>query len=209
MALKINYATETKNAYKITKRRAGYTGEVGITEELFKDLVRVSQDSFAPAISEDEVKIMITGVSLLLLAYNADNLQRVGFATSYYEKNTCYFSSAAIINSEQSNGLYYLFNRWRIREGFGNGYNTFTVTTQNPKVEKGITRAMRSFLEEGTIDGYSVQRDHIRGYYGRMLTTEVPRSSDESINRPFYSLDYGRGDAFYISFSVRKRRRFF
>ena len=209
MALKIGYATETKNAYKITQRRAGYTGEVGIHDELFKDLTRIARDSFAPVISDDEVKTMVTGVSLMLLAYNTDNLQRVGFATSYYEKNTCYFSSAAIMNSEQSNGLYYLLNRWRIREGLGNGYNTFTVTTQNPKVENGITRAMRSFLEEGTIDGYSVQRDSIRGYYGRMLTTEVPRSSDESINRPFYSLDYGRGDAFYISFSVRKRRRFF
>ncbi len=209
MALKINYVTETKNAYRITKRRADYTGEVGISEELFKDAIRISRDSFASVISEDEVKNLITGCSLMLVAYNTDNMQRVGFAASHYEGNTCYFSSAAIMKSEQSNGLYHIFNRWRIKEGLGNGFNIFTVTTQNPKVEKGIASAMYAFLEKGTIDGYSVQRDQIRGYYGRMLTTEVPRSSDESTNRIFSHLDYNRGDAFYISFSVRKRTRFF
>ena len=209
MALKIDYVTETKNAYTITKRRANYTGEVGISEELFKDVVRISRDSFAPVISDEEVKNLIIGNSLLLVAYNADSMQRVGFAASYYEKNACYFSSSAIMKTEQGNGLYHMFNRLRIRDGLGNGFNTFTVTTQNPKVEKGIASAMNSFLEEGVIDGYSVQRDSIRGYYGRMLTTEVPRSSDECINRPFSYLNYERGDAFYLSFSVRKRRTFF
>ena len=209
MALKIDYAPETKNTYKITKRKADYNGEVYISEELFKDGVRISRDSFAPVISDEEVKNLIIGNSLLLVAYNAENMQRVGFAASYYEKNACYFSSSAIMKTEQGNGLYYIFNRLRIRDGIGNGFNTFTVTTQNPKVEKGIASAMNSFLEEGFIDGYSVQRDPIRGYYGRMLTTEVPRSSDERINRPFSYLNYGRGDAFYISFLVRKRRKFF
>jgi hypothetical protein len=209
MALKIDYVTETRNAYTITKRRANYTGEVGISEELFKDAVRISRDSFAPVISDEEVKNLIIGNSLLLVAYNAYNMQRVGFAASYYEKNACYFSSSAIMKTEQGNGLYHIFNRMRIKEGMSNGFNTFTVTTQNPKVEKGIASAMNSFLEEGVIAGYSVQRDPIRGYYGRMLTTEVPRSSDERINRPFSCLNYGRGDAFYISFSVRKKRIFF
>ena len=209
MALKIDYATETNNVYKITKRRADYTGEVGISEELFKDVVRISKGAFAPVISEDEVKNLIVGNSLLLVAYHADNMQRVGFAASHYEKDTCYFSSAAILKSEQRNGLYQTFNRWRISEGLGNGFSTFTVTTQNPKVEKGITSAMNAFLEKGIIEGYSVQRDRILGYYGRMITTEVPRSSTESVNRMFSYLDYNRGDAFYISFSVKKRRRLF
>lgn len=209
MALKIDYATETKNAYKITKHRADYTGEVGISEELFKDVVRISKGAFAPVISENEIKDLIVGNSLLLVAYHTDNMQRVGFAASRYENDICYFSSAAIIKSEQCNGLYQTFNRWRISEGLGNGFSTFTVTTQNPKVERGIASAMNVLLEKGIIEGYSVQREHIRGLYGRMLTADIPRSSDERINRLFSHLDYNRGDAFFISFSVRKRRRFF
>lgn len=205
-ALKINDTGKAKNAYKITRHRAGHTGNVGISEHLFKEAVRISRDSFASVISEEEVTRLVLGKSLLLVAYDASNLKNVGFASSHYSNNICNFSSAAVVKSAQNNGIYFLFNRWRISEGLNNDLSTFTVTTQNPNVEKGISYALGTFIEEGRIKGYSVQRGYIRGYYGRMLTTEVPVSSDEGINREFSSLNYMRGDAFCITFAVKKRR---
>ena len=62
---------------------------------------------------------------------------------------------------------------------------------------------------EGRISGYSVQREVIRGCYGRLITDHIPRSSEERINRLFSVLDYMRGDAFQISFVTSRAKKLF
>ena len=138
MALRADYSAETKNAYTITKHKAGYSREPVINRELFEEILRISRDSFTRTISKEEVTNLIQHNHLLLVAYDTGSMQTVGFASSHYTNDFCYLSSAAIIKSEQGKGLYQMFNRLRISDGLSNGFNTFTVTTQNPKVENGI-----------------------------------------------------------------------
>ena len=102
-------------------------------------------------------------------------------------------------------------NRLRIKDGLKRGYNDFTVLTQNPRVERSIDRAMGTLCEEGLIAGYDVKRELIKKCYRRMMTDEIPRSSDERINNAFSVINYKKGDAFQITFSVKPRtlRSFF
>lgn len=210
MALKIDNATNNAQ-YAITKHRAGYTGEVELKPKIFKEVIRVVKDSFAQDLSQGHLQKMIYGSSLLLVVSRADTNVKVGVASLSYEDKECYFSCAAIVKSERGNGLYYVMNRLRIKDGLSRGYTAFTVLTQNPKVERSIARAMETLREEGLIAGHDVKRELIRKCYRRMLTDEVPKSSDERINNAFSVINYKKGDAFQITFSVKPRtlRSFF
>jgi hypothetical protein len=208
MALRADYSTETEKTYRIAKHKAN-SGDPNINKELFEEIFRISRASFTPVISKEEVTNLIKDSALLIVAYDKDKMQPVGFASSHYTDDFCYLSSAAIIKSEQGKGLYQMFNRLRISDGLSKGFDTFTVTTQNPRVENGISCTFDALLMEGRISGYSMQREVIRGCYGRLITGYIPRSSEERINRLFSMLDYTRGDAFQISFVASRTRKFF
>ena len=194
--------------YAVSKRSADWLGEVTVSPELMKDLLRIAKSSFEPHVPEKNIERMVSGNSMLLIASKAQTKERIGFAGAFYDENEYYFSTAAIIRSEQGNGLYHLFNRLRIRDGINRGFRIFTVTTQNPRVEHSIDRAMDSLINDGLILGYAVQRSMIRGYYGMRITPESQRCSDERVNMEFSRLRPEKGDAFNVAFSVKPRPLF-
>jgi hypothetical protein len=192
----------TIGIYSLVKYTSGSEGKIPLNDTEFKDILRVAKDAFGPFMSESEVEKVVIPNNLLWIA-SRDNTV-VGFTASSYKHDTIYLAAAAIVISEQRKGLYHTFNRLRIEDGLNKNFSIFTTRTQNPNVERGITHALEVLKSEHLISGYKIKHDIIPGVYGRTLTRTVPRSYNEDINQTFSVLNYERGDAFYITFSVTK-----
>jgi hypothetical protein len=197
---------ESTEKYSITKHKAAWGRSIDLDKSEFKDAIRVAKNAFTPTASERWITGLLTANNLLLSACRKDLNVKVGFAASEYQTDECHFVTAFIARSEQSNGIYYIFNKLRISDGLDEGFSIFTVTTQNPNVERGVSRAMQYFINQGNISSYSLTRELRRRTLPKMLTPCVPRCPDESINSKYYSLNYKKGDAFRLTFSVERRK---
>lgn len=112
----------------------------------------------------------------------------------------CYFSGATVVKEKQSNGLYRQMNARRIEHALRRGSEIVFTVTQNPRVESTIRSVLTELTQNGIIAGYAVDRTLIPGCYGKMLTREKP--VDDQIS--YDELDYPKGDAYALFFSLQK-----
>ncbi len=197
---------ESTGKYSITQQKAAWGRSIDVDKSELKDVMRVAKNAFAQTASERWITRLLTANNLLLSACRKDTKAKVGFAASEYQSDECHLVTAFIARSEQNNGIYHMFNKLRISDGLGEGFSIFTVTTQNPNVERGVSRAMQYFIYQGNISSYSLTRELRRRTLPKMLTPYVPKCPDESINSNYYSLNYKKGDAFRLTFSVARKK---
>ena len=197
---------ESVGKYSITKHKAAWGNSVDIDKSEFKDVIRVAKNAFTTTTSERWITGLLTANNLLLSAYRRDTNAKVGFAASEYHTDECHFVTAFIARSEQSNGIYHMFNKLRISDGLDEGFSIFTVTTQNPNVERGVSKAMEYFTDQGNISSYSLTRELKRRTLPKMLTQFVPKCQDQDLNELYLTLNYKKGDAFRLTFSVTRRK---
>lgn len=198
-----NNKVTKEGEYSITKHTADLDGKIRLNSDEFKSIVRIAKDAFGPSMSDDEVeKVVIPSTSLWIASKGGVD---IGFTAATQKQNEFYLAAAAIIKKERGKGLYSIFNRLRLNEGLDKNFSVFTTRTQNPNVERGITVALESLKTEHCIEGYAIKHDIIPGVYGRLLTEKVQKSPYENITQIFSALNYERGDAFYITFSVTRK----
>lgn len=192
--------------YAIAQQKAAWGRSIDINKSEIKDVMRVAKNAFTQTTSERWITSLLTANNLLLSAYRKDTEAKVGFAASEYQSDECHLVTAFIARSEQNQGIYYMFNKLRILDGLDEGFSIFTVTTQNPNVERGISRAMQYFVDQGNLSSYSLTRELKRRTLPKMLTPHVPKCPDESINSNYLQLNYKKGDAFRLTFSVARKK---
>jgi hypothetical protein len=150
----------------------------------------------------EEVKAHVIPVDRLYIA--RERLEVVGFASLNFCEDFSYLAGTAVHPSKQGSGLYSSFARFRILDSLDMGFEQMKTRTQNPIIEHTLRKAFSSLVREGKISSFSVQRELVQGIFGRMLTKEIPKSRDETINIHYASLDYRGGDAFMLSFEVKR-----
>jgi len=193
--------------YEIVKHGAETDGNLHLDEFEIKELVRIAKDAFDPTtMTEKEAREVIIPNTILFIAYN--NAKIVGFEASSYSKhpkmNDLYLAAGAIARSEQDAGLFSTLNRLTVQDGLDQGYMTITARTQNPVIEGAIIRTLDLFRGEHQISEYTIEREIIEAQYGSMLTREIPLSKSESTNQIYAKLNYNRGDAYFLTFSLKR-----
>lgn len=125
-----------------------------------------------------------------------------GPAAEYFQVAypSAYFAACAIAKRCQGTGLYDQFNQRRLRLALDNGAQQVYTRTQNPRVEEGIVREFNRAVDEGYMRSFAVGRQALRGFYGAMLTSDIPRANHLSYD----DLDYAKGDAYMLQFDIIK-----
>lgn len=134
-----------------------------------------------------------------------------------HKRIEAYLSAAFVKRSERGNGLYKALTKARLKAAMdyiryvANDSDVIhfyiSTRTQNPNVEAGITSALKEMTEEkGELISFGkAERTLIAGAYGRMLTDEIPLTSDDGLNAEYAKLDYKKGDAYLLRFSVNTK----
>jgi hypothetical protein len=190
------------DTYSIKKYAVEPDERIRLESNELKSVVRIAKDAFGSSMPDNEVKRVIMPNTFLWIAYKEGI--GVGFTAATQKQNEIYLAAAAIVKSERGKGLYPIFNKLRIEEGLNKNFSIFTTRTQNPNVERGITNTLEVLKSNHQIKGYVIKHDLVPGVYGRLLTEEIQKSPDSSINQTFSILNHKRGDAFYITFSVTR-----
>lgn len=168
--------------------------------------------SFGQEMPQDEVSSALSG-DLIVLAKNDDE-SVIGFVSLHrktvgnfehpgleeYSKDTMlfYLGSGVIDEDYQGHGIYRELNRKRLSQVVVEKSPLLTTTTQNPKVEKGITAVLNEFAEEGLIKSFSITRTILPNFYGRRLT----KNSLTTVGSPFEELNIEAGDCFSLIFQL-------
>ena len=171
---------------------------------LEEGIVQVGLDAFGAGMTKEEILEHILPTDLLQIAYNKQGI--TGFATALFKKETIDLVGAAVKREAQGSGIYSHFSLRRINFGLNRGRNKVQLRTQNPKVELGVRLCLDSLVEVGLISDYQVNRELRRGLYGRMLTAVQPSCGIERIDSTYASLQYQRGDAFALEFTLGVRK---
>ncbi len=188
--------TNSKTLYKILS----YNGYEEMGDKLLYNLCNLGVRSFGSGMTRDEVKERALDASTLFVAYNGN--KPVGFAGLVEENDGSFYLSAAVVDpTERRNGLYTKFTRLRIETVISSGKN-FETRTQNPVVEKTIRNVLENMMTEEKIQGYNINREYKPAVYGRLLTNAVPKSGDKRLDKVYSALDYNKGDAFLVKFSL-------
>ncbi len=179
----------------------------GIDAVLLRELCMTGVEAFdRKTMTYQEVEEHVLKSHTLFYVRNKEG-RIVGFAgmqgSMDSEQRSIYLSGAALLEEAQGNGLYAQLSLARIRVGLEAGATLVHTSTQNPKVEAGIRDALDSLAAEGRIAGHTIKREHLKSYYGRMLTSEIPKSRHSEINAEYGKLDYGAGDAYKLSFELQ------
>jgi hypothetical protein len=197
---------ECNGKYEIIKQKSAWGKSIDIDKSELKDAIRVAKNAFTNNTSDRWIARLLATNNLLLSACRKDTKTAVGFAASEYQTDECHFVTAFVAKPDRGNGIYYMLNKLRISDGLGEGFSVFTVTTQNPNVERGLLRAINYFIDQGSISSYSLTRELKRRTLPRMLTPDVPKCPDQNLNEHYLSLNHKKGDAFKLAFSVERRR---
>ena len=192
--------------YEIEQYSAEPDGNIHLDEFKLKEVIRVAQDGFGPTMSEEEIKRVVIPNTILFIAHR--NRITVGFEASGYSKhpemNDLYLAAGAVVKPEWGQGLFTLLNKLTVQDGLDQGFTNITARTQNPIIEGAIIRTLDLLREEHQISEYTIERRILERVYGRKLTKEMPISKIESINQIYAKLNYGRGDAYFLKFSVKR-----
>jgi len=175
-------------------------------------IVACITESFGHEMPEDEVDDALKG-ELIVVAKTSED-QVIGFATlerhsvedfqrgqlEGYTPETLRFSLGAgtVDQHYQGQGVYRELNRQRLGYAVENKAPLISTTTQNPRVENGVSRVLDEFVQSGKLKGYRVERVLLPEFYGRRLT----KYSLDTKETPFASLDIDAGDAFSLVFHL-------
>ena len=191
----------TTNSYKIIKYVRKNEKQINIEKNTLEQLIRVAQNSFGSSMSRNEVINHLIPNDVIFIAYKND--LAIGFAGNIYKNDNLYLSGAVLETIEQNKGLYKLLTTLRIEHGLEKNITSITTATQNPRVEKGIINVLNEFYSNNKINRYEVKRELLNSRYGRMLTEIRPYSLDQELNLIYSKLNYEKGDAFLITFTLK------
>ena len=110
-----------------------------------------------------------------------------------------YFAGSVIDPVYQGSGAYDRIIDARLQRVFANKAPAILTRTQQPKVESKITQALEVAKLRREISDFKLSRTPLQGFYGRMLTAEKPKLTS---NSPYTKLDYGRGDAYVLEYTI-------
>lgn len=215
----IKMSREVQDDYKVkTRLRVGraYSDkysigsfEIGeIPPKLVLKLTDIGKNTFGPGMKNLELFDHITEGDLVVIPFTTEG-NPVGFgALKIIQQGempkTMFLSAAVVDDNDQNKGLYKELVRRRLEFGIDNGCTVVRTHTQNPIVESGITKVLQNLVEEGTIVSFVPIVEHINEKeYGRILTKNIPSSSNEVLNLRYEEqLDYFRGDSYSLAFSL-------
>jgi hypothetical protein len=190
----------------IIKYKAESNGKISLIEPDIKDLIRIAKDAFRDDMPDKDVRSRVTQNSVLLIA-NRDNII-VGFEASGYsihQRNELYIAAVAVASSEQGQGLFRKLNKIVIEDGLNQGFTNITAYTQNPNVDKGMIATLDTLKGERQFGGYTIMREKHEKHYTGLLTRERQFSkTDESMNKIYAELNSEKGDAYFLTFSVKR-----
>jgi GNAT superfamily N-acetyltransferase len=179
---------------------------VKLGKEKLDEIVDFTIKTFKSGMTAAEAVDHIKGNDLFLLLYKDE--KPIGFAGSkyLYSKGNIYiyaYLSAAVVSTEfQGLGLYSELVKSRIDEALALGLRMIMTRTQNPLVEFTIKKDLDARVGRGEIGGYSLTTSLLPGVFGRRLTEDFKGCQDEAINEKYRQLDLGRGDGYYLTFSL-------
>ncbi|MGD9129320.1 MAG: hypothetical protein PVJ09_02440 [Candidatus Woesebacteria bacterium] len=120
-------------------------------------------------------------------------------SSEFSDVQGCYLAGATIDKERQGTGFYKKMNEGRVGIALDRKLPLIFTRTQNPRVQAGIQAVLESYKERGLIADYKLDRILIPGCYGHMLTKERPFCDGVS----FDELDYDKGDAYVLLFSLQ------
>ncbi|MDE1856629.1 MAG: GNAT family N-acetyltransferase [Candidatus Micrarchaeota archaeon] len=220
----IKDSREVQDGYKIRTRlsQSGAYGdkysigsfEIGeIPPKLVLKLMDIGKNTFGRGMENKELFDHITESDLVVIPFTAEG-NPVGFGSLKIVKRdgmpkTMFLSAAVIDDSDQNKGLYKELVRKRLEFGIEDGCTMVRTHTQNPIVEAGITRVLEGLAGEGIIAEFVPIVEHVNQMeYGRLLTKNIPSSSNEELNKRYEEqLDYFRGDSYSLAFSIVPLRK--
>ncbi len=178
-----------------------YPKDDGPSDEILYKLCDLGVRSFGSGMTHDEVREHILDADTLFVAYERD--KPVGFAGIVEQTDTSFYFSAAVVDPEKrKSGLYKELTRLRLDMAISEGGKDINTRTQNPIVEKTIQDILEDMIAVGKINGYSVSHSYKPAVFGRLLTNDIPKSGNQRLDEAYSTLDYTRGDAFLINFSL-------
>jgi len=123
-------------------------------------------------------------------------------ATDISDVPGCYLAGATVSKEAQGSGLYKKMNQTRIGLALERGLGLVFTRTQNPRVQSGIQSVLAGLVEQGKLEGFSLERRLVKGCYGQMLTRTKP--VDDKVS--FGELDYEKGDAYVLLFRLEYKQ---
>jgi hypothetical protein len=191
--------------------RTGFRVEVYNSVEdtrppLKERLLEIVENTFGLQM-KTEISTLLMSSDRLLVAFNPNSVA-VGFATAeFYNWNDSMLLSSAVVEpSSRRLGIYGQFAVQRIALGLLKGYDKVIVWTQNPVVEYQIRKALATMSRRGCFGGFSLSRVYGTAFYGYRLTDRIQRSKSAKLNAIYGRLDYERGDAYELLFTITGAR---
>ncbi len=185
--------------------------------DVSQEIVRCITQSFGQEMPSDEVDDALKG-EFIIIAKTVDNMV-VGFATIVrhtagdfkhrklveYEPDTLRYSfhAGTVDRNYQGQGVYKELNRQRLGYAVENKAAIISTTTQNPRVEHGITQVLDELVLLGKLKSYTKERILLPALFTRRLTKYQLETKDT----PFEDLNLDVGDAFAIVFHLEYSSR--
>lgn len=182
-----------------------------INDEILNGAVKAAKEGFGGDMTREEVLEHILPTDLTCIAFVDDKV--VGFGSLKYEENCTTLSGAVVSEKYQGEGIYKFLTNERIKECLKYGPSSkieeeslkqIKTRTQNPKIEIGIKKILKTFEKRNKISDFTFSRELKKSEYGRMLTEERPLSRNEELNKIYNELCYERGDAFLLTFNINR-----
>ncbi len=188
------------DSFKIRKlRRDGE--KINLDSSQLKKLTEVAVHAFGSNMTMDEVAEHVLPVDALYIAEFEGVV--CGFGSLNIFEDHSYLAGTVIDPREQKKGVYSRLAQVRILDTLAEGVRRVDTRTQNPIIEYSIMRSLELLRAGKHIEGFDVERLHVPGVYGRMLTEERPFSKDSELNEIYNQLSYESGDAFKLAFHLR------
>jgi GNAT superfamily N-acetyltransferase len=169
---------------------------VNLSQRDIQSIIDVTRRGFGTSMGADDIRNHILPVQFLYVASWHGNV--VGFASSEVREGKFYLAGVAVDRERQEFGLATDLTRAVIEDAANLAYTGFWTRTQNPLVERTISRVLGDLRDEEVVGNWSIDRTLLEGHYGHMLTDTRPLSRNPELSRIYGSLDYSRGDAFRL-----------
>lgn len=182
---------------------------------LADEMITCITNAFGQEMPESEINHALRGTFIIVA--RTQNEAVVGFSTLHrrsvkefeehhqpqmvgYDSETVGFSlGAGVVDKQyQHHGIYRELNRYRLRQVIEEKSPFICTTTQNPRVEKGITAVLEEFSQSGLITAYTINRLFLPGFFKRRLTNYPIKTDNTSFSR----LNIEAGDAFSLLFKL-------
>ena len=167
-------------------------------------IVKAGMLAFGPDMTEEEIMEHIMPTDNVYVGFRDSDV--MGFATANIEEDAIDFVGSAVHPDYLRKGLYSEFVMQRVTLAFENNKSIIKLRTQNPIIYLGVTGSLDHLVDIDAIEGYDVEKEHVKRLYGRMLTSIRPYSGIKKIDSMFDVLDYKAGDAFSLEFRMKREK---